>query len=129
MSRQSYLTQPPLRGWGLVVVLAMCAAACGGGGSTPTSATPATTTPTRIVGVSGNLAFGDVPVGSTRDLTFTIANSGTATLTVTSLSVSGGLAAYTTATWTSGTIAAGGSQSVTVRFSPTIAGAFSGTLV
>ena len=34
-----------------------------------------------------------------------------------------------TASWTSGTIAAGASQAVTIRFSPTAAGAYSGTVV
>lgn len=67
-------------------------------------------TPTRIIGVTGNLAFGDVAVGSSRDLTMTITNTGSAVLTVSSLSVSGGLVTHTTASWTSGTIAADGSQ-------------------
>ncbi len=112
----------------LAVALAAFAAGCGGGGSTPTSPTPPSTTPSRIANVSGNLAFGDVPVGSSRDLTMTIANPGTATLTVTGLSVSGGLVSITSASWLSGTIAAGGSQAVTIRFSPTAAGSFSGTV-
>ena len=114
----------------LAVALAAFAAGCGGGGggSTPTSPTPPSTTPTRIANVSGTLAFGDVPVGSSRDLTMTIANPGTATLTVTGLTVSGGLVSITSASWLSGTIAAGGSQVVTIRFSPTASGAFSGTV-
>lgn len=127
MITHSRATFAGLRRLSLALALAALATACGGGSSsTPTSPTPST--PTRIVGVSGNLAFGDVPVGSSRDLSFTIANTGTATLTVSGLSISGGLAAITTATWTSGTIAAGATQSVTVRFSPTAAGSFSGTL-
>lgn len=112
-----------------LAVVALTLAGCGGGSdSSPTAPTP-TNTPTRIINVSGNLAFGDVAVGSTRDLTFTIGNSGTAALTVSGLSISGGLVSVTTASWTSGTIAAGGSQTVTVRFAPTAAGSFSGTLL
>jgi hypothetical protein len=105
--------------------------ACNGKGSSPTSpsaTTSGTSTPTRIIGVSGNLSFGDVPVGSQRDLSFTIANAGTATLSVSGMSVTGGLAAQTAASWTNGTIAPGGSQTVSVRFQPTSAGNYSGTL-
>ncbi len=103
--------------------------ACGGGESSPTG--PSTTTPpatTRVIGVSGNLAFGDVAVGSSRDLSYTITNTGNAALTVTGTSVSGGLASQLTASWTNGTIAAGASQTVTVRFQPTTAGSYNGTV-
>ena len=113
------------------VVVALSNAACGGSSSSPTGPTGGTSQPpatTRIIGVSGNLAFGDVAVGGSRDLTMTIANTGNAVLTVTSLSVSGGLVAHTTASWTSGTIAAGGSQSVNITFAPTAAGSYSGTV-
>lgn len=104
-------------------------AACGGGNASPTAPSPAPAPATsRIISVSGNLTFGDVPVGSQRDLTFAIGNTGTATLTVTGLSVSGGLSSYLTANWTSGQVAPGASQTVTVRFAPTTAGAYTGTL-
>lgn len=104
--------------------------ACGGGDSSPTgpSGTPAPSSPTRVIAVSGNLSFGDVAVGSSRDGSFTIANTGTSTLTVSGLSVSGGLASYLSASWTSGTIAPGASQTVNVRFQPTTSGTYSGTL-
>jgi hypothetical protein len=85
--------------------------------------------PSRVVSVTGNLAFGEVLLGSFRDATMTIANSGNAPLAVSGLSVTGGLASHITASWTSGTIAAGGSQAVNVRFAPTAAGSFSGTMV
>lgn len=111
------------RAAGMVLVATM-AVACGGGNDSPT----APSTPTRIIGVSGNLAFGDVPVGGQRDQTFTITNTGTSTLNVTGMSVSGGLSSHTTASWTNGSIAAGASQVVTVRFAPTASGSFNGTL-
>lgn len=113
----------------LCLALPFALAGCGGdGGSSPTAPTPAPTTPTRIISVTGNLSFGDVPVGSQRDLSFTIGNTGTATLTVTGLSVTGGLAAHTTASWTNGSVAPGASQTVTVRFAPTSAGSYSGVI-
>lgn len=113
----------------LPLLLLSFVVACGGGdSSTPTSPSPTPSTPTRIVGVSGNLSFGDVAVGSSRDASFTITNTGTSTLTVSGMSVSGGLASQITASWTSGTIPAGGSQSVNVRFQPTTAGSYSGTV-
>ena len=115
-----------------IVAVTLVTAACGGGGGSPTSPSgtggSGTTTPTRIVNVSGNLAFGDISLGASRDATITISNSGNATLTISGLSVSGGLGSILTASWTSGTIAAGASQSVTIRLQPTAAGSFSGTL-
>ncbi len=113
-----------------VLALTVLMTACGGGSSSPTApSTPAPPATTRIVGVSGNLNFGDVPVGATRDAVMTITNSGNAVLTVTSLSTTGGFGSMVTASWTSGTIPAGGSQAVTVRFLPTAAGSYSGSMV
>ncbi|MEP7118276.1 MAG: choice-of-anchor D domain-containing protein [Acidobacteriota bacterium] len=117
----------PLRYLGLALLSFVVA--CGGDKSSPTS--PSTTTPpstTRIVNVSGNLAFGDVPVGSQRDLTYAITNSGNAALTVSGTTISGGLSTHTLFSWTSGQIPAGGSQTVTVRFQPTTAGSYNGTV-
>jgi Abnormal spindle-like microcephaly-assoc'd, ASPM-SPD-2-Hydin/CARDB len=104
--------------------------ACGGDSSSPTGPSSTTAPPatTRVVNVSGNLAFGEVAVGSSRDLSYTITNPGNAALTVTGTSVSGGRASQLTASWTSGTIAAGASQDVSVRFQPTTAGSYSGTV-
>lgn len=104
-------------------------AACNGG--TPTSPSHVEAPPpssTRVINVSGNLNFGDVPVGSQRSMTYTITNSGSATLTVTGTTISGGLAAHTFFSWTNGQIPAGASQTVTVRFQPTTAGSFNGTV-
>ena len=92
----------------LCLALLPLAAACNGDdGSSPTG--PAHTPPaaTRIINVSGNLAFGDVLVGGQRDLSYTITNSGNATLTVTGTTVTGGLDAHTIASWTNGQIAGG----------------------
>ncbi len=110
-----------------VLILTISLAGCSGDKS-PTAPSPASTAPTRVISVTGNLAFGEVRVGEERDADFTIANSGTSPLTVSGLSVTGGLAAHTTASWTSGQIPAGGSQRVSVRFAPTAAGNYSGTI-
>jgi hypothetical protein len=110
-----------------VCVLAMLAARCGGDSDSPT-APSAPTTPTRVISVSGNLAFGDVTVGASRANTLTITNSGNAALTVANLSVTGGLGAHMQSNWSSGTIAPGASQSVSINFAPAAAGVYSGTL-
>jgi hypothetical protein len=78
------------------------------------------TTLTRIVGLNGNLGFGAIDVGASRTNTLTISNSGNSVLTVTGMTVSGGLSSVLTASWTDGTIAAGGSQVVSLRFAPTV---------
>jgi hypothetical protein len=66
-----------------------------------------------LIGVSGNLAFGNVVTGRTATATLTITNSGNSTLTVTSIGYSNRF----TGAW-SGNIAAGHSTNVTVTFAP-----------
>jgi hypothetical protein len=83
----------------------------------------ATTTPVLSV-APGSLAFGTVSLGLTKDLTVTVKNAGGGTLTG---------AASTTAPFSvvgtaSYSLAANQTKVVTVRFSPTVAGAFSKTL-
>jgi len=107
-----------------------------GGGSSPTAPAPvASPTPapqpataTRIIGVDGNLAFGNVSVGSSKDAMFTIRNTGTGMLTVSGLSITSGLGTVFTPSWTNGALAAGATQTVTVHFAPTAAQAYSGTI-
>ncbi|HYC00445.1 MAG TPA: choice-of-anchor D domain-containing protein [Candidatus Limnocylindrales bacterium] len=115
------------------LMLAIFAAACGSSSSpanTPTG--PSTQQPppaqTRILAITGSLTFGQVFVGASRDLTITLANSGTATLTVRGLSITGGLANHFFTSWTSGTIGPGGSQVITITFAPESGGSFSGTI-
>ena len=82
-----------------------------------------TPVPTRIIGLSGNLAFGNVQVNTTATATLTLRNNGTSTMTVTSISYPTGFSGA----W-SGTVAAGGSQPVTVTFAPTTATSYGGTI-
>jgi hypothetical protein len=72
--------------------------------------------------LSGSLAFGRVTIGSSSSLSFTINNTSTGALEVTSITLPDGF----TANWTSGTIELGGSQSISVTFTPTEAIAYSG---
>lgn len=103
-----------------VIALSLFAAACGS--SSPTSPTPAPSTPTKIISVAGNLAFGEVNINETADRTFTISNSGNTVLTFTGFTCAGNTStAGFTATPTSGTVAAGATVTVTIRFSPTVA--------
>jgi len=82
-----------------------------------------TAVPTRIISLGGNLAFGNVTVGNNAQATLTIYNTGNATMTVSSISYPSGFSGN----W-SGTIGAGGSQGVTVTFSPTSATSYGGTV-
>ena len=97
--------------------------ATGGAGTIAASGT-GLAAPTKIISLSGSLAFGNVTVGTSAQATLTIANSGNSTLTVTGISLPAGFSGD----WSSGTIAAGGSQNVTVTFAPTAATAYSGTI-
>ena len=107
---------------------AVIGAACGGS-SSPTSPAPTPTAVTRIISVTGDLAFGNVNIGASATRTFTISNSGTAALTFASLTATSGTgtAGYT-ASPTSGTVPAGGSLTVTVQFKPTLAQFYSNVL-
>jgi hypothetical protein len=83
-----------------------------------------TPTGTRIIQLSGSLAFGSVQVGTTSTATLTVGNSGTGTLTVSGITYPTGFSGN----WASGTIAAGGSRPVTVTFAPTATSDYGGTV-
>lgn len=104
--------------------------ACSGSSPSPTtpSTTPSPSPMTRVVALSGNLAFGDVAAGSTATSVLTIANTGTATLTVTGMRAPSASSGIYKANWVSGSIAPGGSQAVTITFSPVAAISYNGTL-
>ncbi len=76
---------------------------------------------------NSGLAFGSVAVGASKTATFTISNTGTAPLNVTSISVSLGSAQYSVDT-NSATVEPGSSATVTVTFKPTSTGSKSGTI-
>jgi hypothetical protein len=78
----------------------------------------------RLIGLSGDLAFGNVPVNATETRTLTISNTGNSSLTVSGVSCPTGFSGA----W-SGAIAAGGSQPVTVTFAPTAETSYGGTVI
>jgi hypothetical protein len=81
------------------------------------------TVPTRTIGLSGNLAFGNVQVNATTTTTLTISNNGNSALTVSSIAYPPGFSGA----W-SGTVPAGGSQPLTVTFAPMAAASYAGTI-
>ncbi len=78
---------------------------------------------TRIIGLSGNLDFGSILAGKTATRTLIISNTGNDLLTVSGIAYPNGFFGF----W-SGTIAAGGSRSVTVTFAPGTQGTYGGTI-
>lgn len=76
-----------------------------------------------IIQLSGTLAFGVVPAGSSEKESFSIKNIGSSPLHVTGINYPSGL----TGAW-SGTIASNGSQLVSVTFTPATAAYYGGTV-
>jgi hypothetical protein len=74
------------------------------------------------------LEFGSVPVGQSKDLTATVGNIGSASLTVSALTANGS-AFRIIGPQTPFTLPVGGSQAVTARFTPAAAGLANGTLI
>lgn len=112
----------------VLVAAALSLVVAGCGKDSPTSPTPPANEETRIIAITGTLDFNDVEVGSSSDRAITVRNDGNAPLSVTSISVPAGSNNAFAASWTSGTIAPNGSQSIVVRFSPTEAKRYDGTL-
>src|SRR4029453_6037860 len=80
--------------------------------------------PTRVMSLSGNLAFGAVKVGATRSATLTILNTGNSPLTVNSIVFPPGFSGN----WAGGIVAAGASQNVLVTFAPTSPTSYTGSV-
>lgn len=115
---------------GLLLTLTICAAGFGCSGdksSSPTTTAPTAATSTRVISVSGNLDFGSVEVGSSVSATLTISNSGNSTLTISGMTATNGLAVVLTAN-SPASVPARGSVTATIRFSPTSATPYAGTL-
>jgi hypothetical protein len=106
----------------LVVVASGC------GKDSPTAPTPPPS-PTRTILLEANLGFGNVEIGSSVTRELRIINTGTDTLTITGMNSPGaGAGGVFVASWTSGSIAPGASQVSVLRFTPTAAQAYGGTL-
>jgi len=80
---------------------------------------------TKIIALDNDIEFvNPVTVGQSVDAILTITNTGNSTLTVSGIDVPSGFSAD----WTSGTIAPGASQVVSITFSPTDTIVYSGTI-
>jgi len=98
----------------VVLLAAASAVRCGNSTSTTPSGTP-----TRIISITGSLAFGNVPVGGASTLTIGIANSGNSTLTISGVAAIGSTgSAGLSINPGSGTVAPGGTLSISVQFAP-----------
>jgi LEA14-like dessication related protein len=97
--------------------------ATGGVNTIGASGTGTTVTTTRVIGLSGVLAFGNVYVGTTSTATLTISNTGNAPLSVTGINYPIGFSGV----W-NGVVPAGGSQAVTVAFAPAAPMSYGGTI-
>jgi hypothetical protein len=104
------------------LLLLLTVASIGQGCGSESPPTTPTISPTRIIVLGGDLALGNVLVGDRVTGTFTIRNSGNATLNITGVTGPAGV----TASFTGGTVAAGATQSVNVTFAPTSPGSLSG---
>ena len=80
--------------------------------------------PARTIDLTGDLAFGNIPIGYPAQRTLTIRNTGNMPLSVAGMICPPGF----TGNW-SGTIAVGGSQTVTMTFSPTAVRPYQANLV
>lgn len=111
----------------LAIVLLLASVACGSKSPTAPS-TPAVTTPTRIINLSGAMDFGNIQVGQSFSATLNVRNSGNAPLTLTSISGSTSFINTLKSNGASGVIAPGASHDILVTFTPPLAQAYSGLL-
>lgn len=113
----------------LLVALGIFASACGGSvpQTSPSPAPPSTPTLTRIISLSGPIAFGDVAIGSSKNVTLTIYNTGNSAMSFTG--VVGGFADTSITPPTSGMIPAGGNYAMVFRFAPMSAGPRTGNII
>ena len=102
-------------------------AGCGGGGSAPPPPSPGTPSSASFHFSSSSLDFGGVNVGTTKSLSITMSNTGNAGVTVTQLSVNGSAFSVTGVSLPL-TLNGGQSASGTIVFTPSGAGAASGSV-
>ncbi len=104
-------------------------AACGsGGGGSQDSSGGTNTQPMPEISVSGSSSFGNVTIGNSTSQTLTITNDGNANLEVGSLSTLGTPYALSSDSCSNTVITAGNSCSVTIQFTPSVAGSADATL-
>jgi hypothetical protein len=79
---------------------------------------------TKIIDISGDLSFGAVSVNTTKSKPLTIKNTGTGSINISSITAPQGFSVD----WSGGTIEAGGSKQISVKFAPTQAQSYSGEI-
>lgn len=94
----------------------------------PVDPNPPQSAQTRVIQLTGNLAFGNTEIGQSFSAVLKIENKGNSTLTITGMTVTGGMSTVIASTWTSGSISAGASHEATIKFTPTVAQSYSGTI-
>jgi hypothetical protein len=104
------------------IVLALLFTSCGGGGNTAISVGPGNAPVASFSAAS--LSFGNQPIGTTSSAqTATLSNTGNATLTITSISITGANASDFAQTNTCGSaVAAGANCTISLIFTPSAAG-------
>lgn len=112
----------------LVLLCSLALAVVGCGDKKSPSAPTQPSTPTRIMRLEASMDFGTVHVGDSVERILRIYNDGTETLNVTGLTGPSGTNTVVSASWTSGNVAPGASQASTIRFTPTTAQTYTGTL-
>jgi hypothetical protein len=78
--------------------------------------------------IEGNMAFGEIQIGTSFTADLRIINTGTDTLNVTGMTLPSALTSVYASNWRSGNIAPGASQIATIRFTPTSPQDYNGTL-
>lgn len=128
--------EPPSRGhlskahcWNKAAALIAALALAGCGGSKSSSPTAPTATSTRVISIDGSLAFGDVTIGQSKEMTIAVRNSGTGPLTLSTVTGPTAVMNILSVTGTNQTVAPGGSQSLTLRLTPATSGSISGTII
>jgi hypothetical protein len=100
----------------------------GCGNDSPTAPTPPPPSATRVMVIEGNMAFGDVGIGASVTRELRIYNTGNEALNVTGMTLPSSIVGAYASSWTNGTIAPGASTVSTIRFTPTAAQDYNGTL-
>ena len=111
----------------IAVLSAFISFACGDK-KNPTSPSSPTPTTTRIIALEGNMAFGNISLGSSFSATLRVYNQGNAPLTITGCTGTNNINTVARTAGASATIQPGGSQAITVTFTPLAVQSYSGTI-